>query len=185
VTAGEHLAQALRAEITALENVLTHLEAEQQALRGADAQQIESAARAKDAAIHALSSLQQQRPTAAAESAGASSPSHAEGSSSRRAEGSLPSRAEGSSLGRAEGSLSRQIAELDNSTENRGLQARLIALGEQCTELNAANGLLIDRLAEHTRSALRVLRQQDGDPRLYSGTGGADSTRDSQSLGKA
>ena len=69
MTAGEHLAQALRAEITALENVLTHLEAEQQALRGADAQQIESAARAKDAAIHALSSLQQQRPTAAAESA--------------------------------------------------------------------------------------------------------------------
>lgn len=169
MTAGEHLAQALRAEITALENVLTHLEAEQQALRGADAQQIESAARAKDAAIHALSSLQQQRPTAAAESA----------------EGSSPSHAEGSSPGRAEGSLSRQIAELDNSTENRGLQARLIALGEQCTELNAANGLLIDRLAEHTRSALRVLRQQDGDPRLYSGTGGADSTRDSQSLGKA
>ena len=153
MTAGEHLAQALRAEITALENVLTHLEAEQQALRGADAQQIESAARAKDAAIHALSSLQQQRPTAEAES--------------------------------AEGSLSRQIAGLDNSAENRGLQARLIALGEQCTELNAANGLLIDRLAEHTRSALRVLRQQDGDPRLYSGTGGADSTRDSQSLGKA
>ena len=76
-------------------------------------------------------------------------------------------------------------AGLDNSAENRGLQARLIALGEQCTELNAANGLLIDRLAEHTRSALRVLRQQDGDPRLYSGTGGADSTRDSQSLGKA
>ncbi len=177
MTAGEHLAQALRAEITALENVLTHLEAEQQALRGADAQQIESAARAKDAAIHALSSLQQQRPTAAAESAGGSSPSHAEGS--------LPSHAEGSSPSRAEGSLSRQIAALDNSTENRGLQARLIALGEQCTELNAANGLLIDRLAEHTRSALRVLRQQDGDPRLYSGTGGADSTRDSQSLGKA
>ena len=177
MTAGEHLAQALRAEITALENVLTHLEAEQQALRGADAQQIESAARAKDAAIHALSSLQQQRPTAAAESA--------EGSSPSRAEGSLPRHAEGSSLGHAEGSLSRQIAVLDNSTENRGLQARLIALGEQCTELNAANGLLIDRLAEHTRSALRVLRQQDGDPRLYSGTGGADSTRDSQSLGKA
>ncbi|MCR9184103.1 MAG: flagellar protein FlgN [Halieaceae bacterium] len=161
MTSGEYLAQALRAEITALENVLTHLEAEQRALRGADAQQIESAARAKDAAVRALSSLQQQRPTVAAESAEGASPNH------------------------ADGALSRQIAGLDNSAENRGLQARLIALGEQCSELNAANGLLIDRLAEHTRSALRVLRQQDGDPRLYSGTGGADSTRDSQSLGKA
>ena len=177
MTAGEHLAQALRAEITALENVLTHLEAEQQALRSADAQQIESAARAKDTAIRALSSLQQQRPTEAAQLT--------QRATSGPAEGAFAGQDEGFSSGQVEGSLSRQIAQLDNAAENQGLQARLIALGERCTELNAANGLLIDRLAEHTRSALRVLRQQDGDPRLYSGTGGADSTRDSQSLGKA
>ena len=150
MTPGEQLAQALRAEITALETVLAHLDAEQQALRAGDAERIEACTRAKDAALKQLAGLQQQRPTAAAEA-----------------------------------TLSSQISVLDNATENRELQARLIALGERCAELNASNGVLIGRLTEHTRSALRVLRQQDGDPRLYSGTGAADSASDSQSLGKA
>lgn len=141
---------ALRAEITALDSVLSHLDAEQQALRAGDAERIEASTRAKDAALKQLASLQQQRP--------------------------LPPDA---------ATLSAHINALDNADENRRLQARLIALGERCAELNASNGTLIGRLTEHTRSALRVLRQQDGNPRLYSGTGTADSASDSQSLGKA
>lgn len=82
-------------------------------------------------------------------------------------------------------SLVERIAQLDNTAVNAPLQQQLVELGERCAAMNAANGVLIGRLAEHTRSALRVLRQQDSNPRLYSGTGTPDSASDSQTLGKA
>lgn len=83
------------------------------------------------------------------------------------------------------GALSELIARLDNSVDNLDLQSRLLDLGTRCEALNTANKILVERLNQHTRSALRILRQGDVTPGLYSGSGTTSASADSHSLGKA
>lgn len=77
------------------------------------------------------------------------------------------------------------VSRLDNRAETEPLQAQLLDLGERCETLNAANGALIERLQQHTRSALKILRGSEDSPDLYSGSGETTHLDDRHSLGRA
>lgn len=81
--------------------------------------------------------------------------------------------------------LGELVSRLDNRAETGPLQAQLVHLGEQCEALNAANGALIERLQQHARSALNILRGSDNSPDLYSGSGETTHLDDRHSLGRA
>lgn len=82
-------------------------------------------------------------------------------------------------------SLGDLVSALDNRAETEPLQAQLLDLGERCEALNAANGALIERLQQHTRSALKILRGSEDSPDLYSGSGATTHLEDRHSLGRA
>lgn len=82
-------------------------------------------------------------------------------------------------------SLGDLLRRLDSRAETEPLQQQLLHLGERCEALNAANGALIERLQQHTRSALKILRGRDTSPDLYSGSGETTHLDDRHSLGRA
>ncbi len=155
MTPGQELASSLRRELAAVEAVLRVLEEERVALTERDPQRIEHCAAAKDSGLRQLVSLQQARKSLSAP--GAATPDH----------------------------LRDLVAKLDNRGENEQLQAQLQRLGERCEALNAANGVLIQRLQQHTRNTLKVLRGNSDAPDLYSGSGATTQHKDLHSLGRA
>ncbi len=155
MTPGQQLASSLRGEVAAVEAVLRVLEEERVALTERDPQRIEHCAAAKDAALRQLAALQQAR----------------KGLDTPGAVGT--------------DRLGDLVASLDNREENEQLQAQLLHLGERCETLNSANGVLIERLQQHTRNTLRVLRGDGDAPDLYSGSGATTQHKDRHSLGHA
>ena len=76
------------------------------------------------------------------------------------------------------------LAELGYTTSRTGLEqaaaahpglaptcAQLFELGQQASELNAANGVIIDTYLKHTQQALQAMRQLTGDTDLYNASG--------------
>jgi flagellar biosynthesis/type III secretory pathway chaperone len=61
----------------------------------------------------------------------------------------------------------------------------LRALAATCERLNRENGRLIHQMTARAQRALDVLRGQDREPRLYSGSGVTRQGTGRQSLGKA
>lgn len=149
------LSELLTAELARIRDLEAALDAEHAALVGNDPDTLESATRAKGAAIAAQQAQQAQREAWLRERGMDTSP------------------------------LGESIRRLGGASECEQLHATMIDHARRCQERNRRNGALIQRLQDRTRGALNVLRQSDGQPALYSTSGHREPDDDTRSLGKA
>ncbi|MFK8043744.1 flagella synthesis protein FlgN [Congregibacter sp.] len=151
-----NLRTLLQAELGTLKALHEALSSEYQALTSNAVDELEVAIAAKNDAVAAHQSQQQQR----------------------------LAWMRGLGLG-AESSLSDLIAHCKGDKSDEQLRDELAEIATQCQESNRRNGGLILRLQERTRGALDVLRQEDGGTDLYSLSGSREHQSDGRTLGKA
>jgi len=81
--------------------------------------------------------------------------------------------------------LDAGIRGCDNARQLLDLRSELSALGQQCHDANRVNGRLIAQKQQQTLGALKILRQADQNPSIYSGAGGSVDGSSNRLLGKA
>lgn len=155
-SAAARLRELLAAELTRIHDLETALAAEYDALLGSDADALEAATRAKNAALAAQQEQQLRR---------------AAWTRSQGMDANAP--------------LDEVIQTVGGSWQLNELREAMIQHARRCQDSNRHNGALILRLQDRTRQALNILRQSDAAPSLYSTSGQRESSDDSRSLGKA
>jgi len=85
----------------------------------------------------------------------------------------------------AEIELTKLITKYSNQTQLSTTLNQLHTTAEQCQTANRTNGKLILQKQQYTRNALDILRQADSKPSTYSGQGDTVTKNEGRILGKA
>lgn len=158
MTEEQQFTTLLNDELACLQNLLTTLNQEYEALTDTDIEALESATQKKNSALAKQAETTLARQNFVATVMG------------KNAE---------------EVELHKFIVRYSNQAQLSTTLDQLHVVAEQCQTANRTNGRLILQKQQHTRNALDIIRQADSKPSTYSGQGDTVAPAEGRILGKA